>query len=160
MTLADIPQVHAIDALSFSLPWPENSYHFELTENPSTLALVAELTTPSEAHAIIGMSVTWLIVDEAHIATIAIHPEYRGHGYGKQLLRETLRQSIQRGAIIAALEVRESNLIAQQMYLEFGFKIVGRRLKYYKDNDEDALLMSLTKMRSESLAMWDDKAIL
>ncbi|PWB50223.1 MAG: ribosomal-protein-alanine N-acetyltransferase [Anaerolineales bacterium] len=160
MTLADIPQVHAIDALSFSLPWPENSYRFELTENPSTLALIAELTTPNDAQTIIGMSVTWLIIDEAHIATIAIHPEYRGHGYGKQLLRETLRQSIQRGAVLAALEVRENNLIAQQMYLEFGFEIVGRRFKYYKDNDEDALLMSLTKMRPESLTRWDDKGIL
>jgi ribosomal-protein-alanine N-acetyltransferase len=157
MQLADIPLVHAIDVLSFSLPWPESSYHFELTENPSTLALVAELATSSPATTIIGMSITWLVVDEAHIATIAIHPEYRGSGYGKQLLRQTLILSIKRGAVLAALEVREGNHIAQQMYREFGFEIVGRRPRYYKDNNENAILMSLLKMGPEYLAWLEDK---
>jgi [ribosomal protein S18]-alanine N-acetyltransferase len=156
MVLSDIPTVHAIDHLSFSMPWPESSYHFELTQNASTLALVAELVTPGGSTTLIGMSITWIVVDEAHIATIAIHPDFRGHGYGKLLLRETLRRSIQSGAQVAALEVRESNLIAQQMYREFGFKIVGRRSRYYKDNSEDALLMSLLKMGPEYLTWLDD----
>ncbi len=157
MVLSDIPTVHAIDHLSFSMPWPESSYHFELTQNASTLALVAELVAHGGSTILIGMSVTWIVVDEAHIATIAIHPDYRGHGYGKQLLCETLRRSIQSGAGVAALEVRESNLIAQQMYREFGFKIVSRRSRYYKDNSEDALLMSLLIMGPEYLTWLDEK---
>jgi ribosomal-protein-alanine N-acetyltransferase len=157
MTLADIPVVHAIDMLSFSMPWPESSYRFELTENTSTLALVAELVAQDGSTKLIGMSVTWIVVDEAHIATIAIHPDYRGYGYGKQLLGETLRWSIRSGTDSAALEVRQGNLVAQQMYREFGFEIVGHRSKYYKDNNEDAFLMSLPKMGPEYLAWLDVK---
>jgi ribosomal-protein-alanine N-acetyltransferase len=143
MRLPDIPRVHEIDRLSFSLPWPEKSYTFELTENPATLALVAELEPVGFSPDLIGMSVVWIIVDEAHIATIAIHPGFRGKGYGKRLLAESLRQSIQKGAQSATLEVRESNLVAQQMYAQFGFTIGGRRSRYYRDNDEDAIIMSV-----------------
>lgn len=156
MKLEDIALVHEIDVLSFTLPWPEKSFRFELTENPSTLALVAEVVSADTNTLVIGMSIVWLVIDEAHIATIAIHPEFRGFGYGKKLLAETLRQSIQRGAIMATLEVRENNLLAQQMYTKFGFMIVGRRSRYYKDNNEDAILMTRYKMGSDYLA-WLDK---
>jgi ribosomal-protein-alanine N-acetyltransferase len=159
MKLEDIPRVREIDVLSFSLPWPENSYKFELTQNPSTLAIVIELIPPGAMPVIIGMAVVWIMVDEAHIATIAIHPYFRGHGIGKQLLAETLRQSIQRGATLATLEVREHNLIAQKMYQKFGFDIVGRRLKYYQDNNEDAVLMTLSKLGEGYLTWLDNVGI-
>jgi [ribosomal protein S18]-alanine N-acetyltransferase len=156
MKLEDIPRVHEIDVLSFPLPWPEKSFLFELTENPSTLALVAEVLSRDARLVVIGMVVVWIVVDEAHIATIAIHPEYRGNGYGKKLLAETLRQSIQLGAALATLEVRENNRIAQQMYKNFGFTTVGRRLHYYKDNNEDAVIMTVDRMGPAYLA-WLDK---
>jgi [ribosomal protein S18]-alanine N-acetyltransferase len=149
MTLQDIPRVQEIDRLSFSLPWPEKSYHFELTENPSSLALVAEFVSDAGTQVIIGMAVVWILEDEAHIATIAIHPEFRGHAYGKKLLAETLKQSFNRGANLATLEVRENNLVAQHIYLDFGFEIAGRREKYYKDNNEAALIMTLVEMGPE-----------
>jgi [ribosomal protein S18]-alanine N-acetyltransferase len=152
MTIEDIPQVHKIDQLSFSLPWPEKSYHFELTKNPSTLALVAEIGPNNSAPLVIGMSIVWIIFDEAHIATIAIYPDFRGNGYGKRLLAETLQRSVQRGAHMATLEVREGNTVAQQMYQEFGFKIVGRRLRYYHDNNEDAIMMTIENLRSKDFA--------
>jgi len=152
MKLEDIQRVHDIDVLSFALPWPEKSYVFELTENPTTLALVVEIIPPAAKPLVIGMAVIWMLIDEAHIATIAIHPEFRGYGYGKNLLAEALRQSIQRGAILATLEVRENNLLAQQMYTKFGFTIVGRRFHYYKDNNEDAVLMTLDNLGSQYLA--------
>jgi ribosomal-protein-alanine N-acetyltransferase len=142
--------------LSFSLPWPENSFQFELTQNPSSLAIVNEVVPPGETPIIIGMAVVWIMVDEAHIATIAIHPEFRGNGIGKKLLAEVLRQSIRRGATIATLEVREHNLIAQQMYYKFGFEIVGRRLKYYQDNNEDAVLMTLSNLGQGYLTWLDN----
>ncbi|HEX9090646.1 MAG TPA: ribosomal protein S18-alanine N-acetyltransferase, partial [Anaerolineales bacterium] len=152
MKLEDVGRVHEIDVLSFSLPWPEKSFRFELTENPSTLAMVAEIQPESASALLIGTSVVWIILDEAHIATIAIHPDFRGRGYGKRLLAETLRRSILRGARLATLEVRASNLVAQQMYREFGFTIVGRRLHYYRDNDEDAILMTVDNLGSRYLA--------
>lgn len=146
MKLEDIPRVHEIDVLSFALPWPEKSYLFELKENPTTLALVAEIIPGDSNPYVIGMAVVWIVIDVAHIATIAIHPEFRGYGYGKKLLAEVLRQSIQRGTILATLEVRENNMHAQQMYTNFGFTIVGRRIHYYKDNDEGAVLMTIDKL--------------
>ncbi len=151
MKLEDVPRVHEIDALSFSLPWPEKSYLFELIENPTTLAIVAEIETPQASLMVIGMAVVWIVIDEAHIATIAIHPDYRSKGYGKKLLAETLRQAIQRGATQATLEVREHNLLAQRMYLNFGFKMVGRRVHYYKDNGEDAVIMTVKPLGTEYL---------
>lgn len=146
MKLEDVARVHEIDRLSFTLPWPEKSYVFELTENPSTLAIIAELLSQEAKPIIIGMAVVWIVVDEAHIATIAVHPDFRGHGYGKRLLAETLRQAIQRGVSLATLEVREHNLLAQQLYLKFGFIIVGKRMNYYKDNNENAILMTVNKL--------------
>jgi [ribosomal protein S18]-alanine N-acetyltransferase len=146
MKLDDVPRVHEIDVLSFTLPWPEKSYVFELLENPTTLAVVAEIPSQDAKPVVIGMAVVWILVEEAHIATIAIHPEYRGHGYGKKLLAETIRKTMQRGTTQATLEVRANNLIAQQMYGKFGFKDVGRRLQYYKDNDEDAVIMAVDKL--------------
>jgi ribosomal-protein-alanine N-acetyltransferase len=152
MVLEDIPRVHQIDKLSFSLPWPERSFYFELSENPSTLALVAEVCPDNTGPLVIGMSVVWIIIDEAHIATIAIHPDFRNYGCGRKLLAETLRQSIQRGATMATLEVRESNWIAQQMYQAFGFTIVGRRMHYYQDNNEDAIMMTVENLGTQYLA--------
>jgi ribosomal-protein-alanine N-acetyltransferase len=157
MTLEDITRVHTIDKASFSLPWPEKSYHYELTQNPSSMALVAELTSQDGPPTVIGLSVVWIIVNETHIATIAIHPDYRGQGFGKRLLADTLRHSILRGANQATLEVRDGNWLAQQMYRQFGFTIVGRRYHYYKDNNEDAVLMTLHKMGPAYLA-WLEKA--
>ncbi len=151
MKLEDVPCVHEIDVLSFTLPWPEKSYLFELIENPTTLAIVAELSSQVENPLIIGMAVVWVVLDEAHIATIAIHPDYRGRGYGKKLLAETMRQLIQRSVLSATLEVRENNMLAQQLYNKFGFKTVGRRLRYYKDNNEDAVLMTVDHLGSPYL---------
>lgn len=156
MILDDISRVLEIDKLSFSLPWPENSYHFELTQNPSTLALVVEIVQQDSPTIVIGMSIVWIITDEAHIATIAIHPKFRGLGYGKCLLAETLRQSIQRGVILATLEVRESNLYALNLYRSFGFNLIGQRPKYYRDNNEDALVMHVKPLGMQYLA-WLDK---
>jgi ribosomal-protein-alanine N-acetyltransferase len=151
MNLEDIPRVHEIDQLSFSLPWPEKSFHFELTENPSTLALVAEMVLADSQPVVIGMSVVWIIIDEAHIATIAIHPDFRSRGYGRRLLVETLRRSIQRGAQLATLEVRIGNWIAQHMYGEFGFTVAGLRPHYYRDNNEDAVIMTVDKLGAKYL---------
>jgi [ribosomal protein S18]-alanine N-acetyltransferase len=158
MNLEDIPRVHEIDLQSFSLPWPEKSFIFELTENPSSLSLVLEIVAPDHPLVVIGMSVVWIIVEQAHIATIAIHPEFRGLGYGRSLLAETLRQSIQRDAHMATLEVRESNLIAQQLYGSFGFIMIGRRAHYYRDNDEDAIMMTVEPLGVQYLA-WLNKSV-
>jgi ribosomal-protein-alanine N-acetyltransferase len=141
MTLDDIAQVIAIDKVSFSLPWPERSFRFEVTENPASRAWVVELDGR-----IVGVIVAWLLVDEAHIATIATHPDFRRQGIASKLLIHTLQSMMSEGAVTSVLEVRESNSAAQEMYRKFGFEESGRRPRYYRDNSEDAILMTLQRL--------------
>jgi ribosomal-protein-alanine N-acetyltransferase len=143
MTLEDVPAVHIIDTLSFSLPWPENSFRFELTENPVSRSWVAE-----SGGRMAAMLVLWLIVDEAHIATIATHPDFRQQGIGEQLMITALQSARAEGAMRAFLEVRSGNAVAQAMYKKYGFAVAGVRPRYYKDNNEDAILMNLEDLNS------------
>jgi len=146
MTLTDIPDVVAIDRLSFSMPWPERSYRYELTENAAARLLVAEVPASPRLR-VAGYVGLWLLVDEAHISTIAVHPTDRGRGIGETLLRAALDVAARIGAELATLEVRASNLAAQNLYRKHGFAVVGSRTAYYKDNQEDAVLMTLHQLR-------------
>ena len=141
MTVEDVPTVHEIDVLSFILPWPERSLRFEVTDNPASRCWVAELD-----ERVVGMLVLWMIVDEAHIASLATHPEFRRQGIAKRLLVVALEKAYAEGARSALLEVRAGNEAAQNMYKRFGFEEVGRRERYYKDNNEDAILMTLKRL--------------
>lgn len=151
MTVADIEQVHEIDTLSFTLPWSERSFRFELTENQHSIAWVAEAERPEGSALVVGMIVVWVIMDEAHIATFATHPDYRGGGIGKRLLANTLLECYRKGARLAYLEVRKGNLTAQKLYDKFGFVVAGVRPRYYKDNNEDALLMNLGQIDPDKM---------
>jgi ribosomal-protein-alanine N-acetyltransferase len=141
-----VPAVAELDQISFSLPWPERSFRFEVADNPASRCWVAEVDGR-----IAGMIVAWLFVDEVHIATIATHPDFRRQGIAQKILAHTLRYTMDEGAITSFLEVRESNLVAQEMYRKFGYENTGRRKRYYKDNDEDAILMTLMKINVEEL---------
>ena len=160
MVLSDVEQVHALDQASFALPWPERSFRYEVTQNSNAILRVAEISEEGGSPLIAGMIVVWLVVDEAHIGTIAIHPDYRRHGIGRRLLAWALIESQNRGARKAFLEVRRSNLAAQALYRQFGFLAVGVRPRYYQDNREDALLLTLEKLdvtALESFAMMEVK---
>ncbi|HKY52993.1 MAG TPA: ribosomal protein S18-alanine N-acetyltransferase [Anaerolineales bacterium] len=146
MILDDMEQVIAIDRMSFSLPWPERSFRFELTDNPASRCWVAEMDGK-----LVGMIVAWLIVDEVHVATIATHPDFRRQGIAKRLLSHALRELRNEGAQSSFLEVRASNFAAQDMYRKFGYEQSGIRPRYYRDNDEDALLMTLESLNVERL---------
>lgn len=150
MRLEDIDAVIQIDRLSFSLPWPASAFRHELVENPTSLLWVAEVDSPEGGRCVVGAVVVWMILDEAHIATLAVHPDYRRRGISRQLLATVLRQAIERGADLATLEVRANNLAAQALYKQFKFEIVGRRPRYYQDNFEDALIMTVEFSRGTS----------
>jgi ribosomal-protein-alanine N-acetyltransferase len=141
MIMNDLEQVVAIDQVSFSLPWPARSFQFELTDNPASRCWVVELDGK-----IVAMIVSWLILDELHIATIATHPDFRKQGIGKKLLTHALKSARDEGVTRSFLEVRESNETAINMYKSFGFVEEGRRKEYYKDNGEDAILMTLNDL--------------
>jgi ribosomal-protein-alanine N-acetyltransferase len=142
MTSVDVPAVAQIDQMSFSLPWPQHSFQYEVSDNRVARCFVAE----ADGKRIAAMIVSWIIVDEMHIATIATHPDFRRHGIGSQILVEALLDARAAGARLAFLEVRAGNEAAQAMYRKFGFEVTGRRPKYYKDNGEDAILMTLNPL--------------
>jgi len=156
MESGDIAQVVEIDQLSFPLPWSAAAYRYELAQNeaahfvvaldaasearPPWLGWLARRPTPRQ---VVGYSGFWYIVDEAHISTIAVHPIWRGRGVGESLLVNMLARALDLGAVAMTLEVRVSNYTAQKLYRKFWFEHVGRRKHYYRDNDEDALLMTV-----------------
>lgn len=149
MKLEDISQVHEIDVQSFSLPWPERSFRYELTENQTSRLWVAEIGDPGDAR-IVAMMVLWLILDEAHIGTIAVHSDYRRMGIGRKLLAHALLHAVDEGVASVFLEVRRSNHTAQSLYAQFGFTLDGIRPRYYQDTGEDALLLSLSGLQEAS----------
>jgi ribosomal-protein-alanine N-acetyltransferase len=145
MNLADVPEVYALDVVSFTLPWTERSFLYEVTGNDNARNWVAELPGQEGAR-LVGMLVLWFFLDEAHIATLAVHPDFRRRGIARKLLHTALSAAYREGARRSFLEVRAGNQAALKMYEEFGFEIVGRRLHYYRDNNEDALLMNLENL--------------
>ncbi len=151
MRADDIPQVAALDHLSFADPWPQGSFEYELKATTYSLCLVAEDLLATEGQNVVGALVIWIIVDEAHIATIAVHPGYRHRGIGRRLLAEGLLQAAERGAVKSLLEVRAGNAEALHLYYGFGYKAVGLRPNYYQAEQEDALLLDLDPLDVKAL---------
>jgi ribosomal-protein-alanine N-acetyltransferase len=158
MQAADLDQVQSIDRLSFSIPWPSSAYRYELFENDLSLLWVAELTSPGSPKLVVGVIVVWLILDEAHIATLSVHPDYREHGIGQALVATALAAAIRKKMVSATLEVRAGNLAAQQLYKRFRFEVVSRRFRYYRDNNEDALIMTISHLDSAYLEWLESEA--
>jgi ribosomal-protein-alanine N-acetyltransferase len=141
MRLEDLTAVHAIELASFSAPWPPHAYRSELESNRLAHYLVARAGDAVAAYG--GM---WLMVDEAHITTFAVHPMWRRQRIGERLLLAFLDLATERGAHGATLEVRLSNLAARKLYEKYGFRPVGLRPRYYSDDHEDALIMTTSAL--------------
>jgi ribosomal-protein-alanine N-acetyltransferase len=146
MRLDDLPEVHRIEAASFTTPWPEHAYRSELESNRLATYLVARVGSR-----LVGYGGMWLMVDEAHITTFAVHPAWRRQHIGERLLLAFLDLAIARGAHEATLEVRLSNLAARRLYEKYGFRPVGLRPRYYSDDHEDALIMTTTPLREPAM---------
>jgi ribosomal-protein-alanine N-acetyltransferase len=160
MTLADVPAVAALEQVAFTLPWSAHAFEYEVRNNPMAHFFVLR---PREFNAsvvgadgqmaagrlgmqlsrpVLGYGGLWLIVDEGHICTLAVHPAWRGRGLGELLLVGLLECAIALNATVATLEVRASNVVAQNLYRKYGFVRVGLRKGYYADNNEDAVIMT------------------
>jgi [ribosomal protein S18]-alanine N-acetyltransferase len=133
----DVSAVHEIERLSFSTPWPAYAFEQELKGNRLARYVVARA-----GDRVVGFAGVWLMVDDAHVTTFGVHPDWRRQGIGRQLLLNLVELSGTIGARRMTLEVRVSNVAAQALYRAFGFEIAGRRPHYYTDDGEDALIMS------------------
>lgn len=137
MRISDVPAVIEIERLSFSSPWPAFAFEQELTSNRLAHYVVAR-----SDEGVIGFAGIWLMVDEAHITTFGVHPQHRRRGVGRRLLLRLAEMAIELGTVRMTLEVRVSNEPAQALYRAFGFQVAGRRIAYYSDDGEDALVMT------------------
>jgi ribosomal-protein-alanine N-acetyltransferase len=138
MRAEHVPAVIEIEDVSFGTPWSERAYFHEI-DNKAAIYIVA-LNAEGE---LIGYTGAWVVMDEAHITTIAIRPDCRGHKLGQALMVALLDLARDRGSTRATLEVRPSNAVALSIYLKCGFHSVGRRKAYYSNNREDAIIMWL-----------------
>lgn len=146
MRLEDVRAVHEIERLSFRTPWPAHAFEQELRGNRLARYLVARA-----GDAVVGFAGVWLMVDDAHVTTFSVHPDWRRQGIGRQLLVNLYELSVAIGARQMTLEVRVSNGPAQALYRSFGFEIAGRRSRYYTDDGEDALVMTTPELSDPGL---------
>jgi ribosomal-protein-alanine N-acetyltransferase len=136
MSSGHLDGVLAIENVSFPTPWSRTAFAHELLHNDFAYYIVA-----LEGKKVVGYAGMWRILDEGHITTLAVHPDYRRQNIGAALLNELLREGKRRGCTRMTLEVRPSNHAAQELYAKMGFVSHGRRPGYYSDTKEDAIIM-------------------
>jgi len=135
MELSDLDEIMYIEERSFATPWSRQSMTDEIA-NKAACYFVVEADGK-----IVAYAGAWLVIDEAHITNIAVHPDYRGRGYGKLVTRAVLEYAASVDMGYALLEVRVSNRRAICLYKQLGFKVLAIRKRYYEDNGEDAYVM-------------------
>lgn len=113
--------------------------------NPSEQGVTAGLN-----HNVLGYAAMWLMVDEAHLTSIAVRESHRRRGIGEMLLTSIIDLALELNAQIVTLEVRESNMAAQALYQKYGFIKVGVRRGYYSDDGENAVIMTAEEILSAS----------
>ena len=136
MELDDLPGVLVIERASFPTPWSEEVFHKDLTENANSQYIVGILDGRVAAYGGI-----WLLSEVGHITTIAVEGELRRNGLGDETLRVIINIGLKAGIKKFTLEVRASNEEAIRLYEKHGFKPIGIRKNYYKEINEDALVM-------------------
>ncbi len=136
MTIDDIENVLKVENDCFSTPWSRDSFVRELVENKIALYLVAKIEKIA-----VGYIGVWKIFNEGHITNVAVHSDYRGKGIATRLISELLSLCEKDGIDAFTLEVRRSNIVAQNLYKKFQFAECGFRKGYYQDTKEDAIIM-------------------
>lgn len=136
MYLSDLDAVMRIEAASFSTPWSRNQFQSELMENNFAAYLVLDFHGR-----IVSYGGMWIILDEAHITNVAVHPDFRGYHLGERMMQGLMEKAKSFGAGRMTLEVRRSNQVAQHLYQKLGFIQLGVRRGYYSEPHEDAFIM-------------------
>lgn len=137
MTLNHVEQVYQIEELSFFTPWSKESIRSEVNNS------LASYLVGLEDNRVIAYGGFWAVAPEGNINNIAVHPDFRGRGISRQLMRHLIDMAKEKGIKELFLEVRANNYIAQNLYKNLGFKMINIRKGYYADTDEDAIVMLL-----------------
>ncbi|MBA2259035.1 MAG: ribosomal protein S18-alanine N-acetyltransferase [Acidobacteria bacterium] len=131
----DLAAIVALEADSFTNPWTPEALTTMLRSDITHLYVVRK-----QEHEIVGFCACWLIETELHINTLAVSSRYRRQGIATRLVRFVLEAT---GADKATLEVRRSNLAAIDLYEKLGFQATAVRERYYRNPDDDGLILWL-----------------
>lgn len=135
-TARDLDAIDAIERHSFPTPWPRATWEAELQRAWAHVDVLRD-----DAGRVLAFCNYWLVADELHVHSIAVHPDHRGRGLAAQLLAHVVAAAVAAGAQLATLEVRRSNAPAIALYERAGFATIHVRAAYYQDG-EDALVMT------------------
>ncbi len=149
MTYSDLDDVVRLEKMCFGLgAWSRGAFASELKRGQKSYFVVARING-----VLVGFAGWRQEGDEAHVANIAVHPKMRGRKIGELLLRTILEEAVRRGLNTSLLEVRKSNLIAQNLYRKYGYKVVTIRRAYYQFPLEDAVIMKLEDIRAALMSV-------
>ena len=138
----DLDAIVAIERASFSDPWPRGAFLSLIRRDDADVVVaVRDPAAPAGSSPVLGYAIAWFIVGEGEVGNVAVHPDARGQRIGARLLDEALAEARRREVGVVFLEVRESNEAARRLYASRGFVQVGRRKRYYRRPDEDALVL-------------------
>lgn len=174
MQIVDIPQVVAIDNVSFDPAWSARSYAYEISESSYSHMVVLERSVEQPVpvwrrifrgfygqqeaqRQIVAYGGLWHIAGEGHISTIAAHPRWRGNGFGEIVLAGMIRRALTLDAEYVVLEVRVSNTVAQNLYQKYEFRTAAVKPRYYRNNNEDAYDMRLDLTDEAIIARFDQR---
>lgn len=139
MVRADLAEVLDLEGKAFDDPWTQAHFEGELNNPHATIDL---LRAPDGS--LLGYVAYWIIVDEAQLLDVAVHPDFRRRGLGRRLVTRLVAQSAKADCQLIVLEVRRSNTAAVKLYESLGFEAVSIRKRYYAKSGEDAIVMHLT----------------
>ncbi|MDR7869416.1 MAG: ribosomal protein S18-alanine N-acetyltransferase [Tissierellaceae bacterium] len=137
----DIDQIVEIEKECFPTPWSKDAFLTEVRENKLAKYVVVEIDGK-----VVGYGGMWLILNEGHITNIAVKNEYRGLGIGNRIMESLIYYCTSKNIQSMTLEVRKSNIVAQNLYKKYKFVEYGVRPRYYADNNEDAIIMWRTNI--------------
>jgi len=146
MRESDLPAVRAIELLSFSNPWSDNTFRGEIQNTSVSFPMVVVRRPGNPVVAdeeVVAYVIYWQIRDDVQVNNIAVHPDCRGLGLGESMTRYAIARARESGAVFMTLEVRQSNTPAVTLYRKLGFETMGVRKNYYTKPDEDAYVMAL-----------------
>ena len=135
MHASDLDAVLTIENVSFAAPWSKNMFLEEMSNR------AAHLIVFKSGETIVGYICFWVVLDEAHLMNVAVHPDYRGRGYGKLIMGHLEEICLRENLTRIILEVGRRNMPARRLYKKCGFNSIGFRKKYYTEVQDDAVIM-------------------
>jgi [ribosomal protein S18]-alanine N-acetyltransferase len=146
MRESDLAAVRAIETLSFSNPWSDNTFRGEIQNTSISFPMVVVRRPGNPVVAddeVVAYIIYWQIREDVQVNNVAVRPDCRGLGLGEAMMRYAIARVREAGSTFMTLEVRPSNAAALTLYKKLGFEIMGTRKNYYTRPDEDALVMAL-----------------